>query len=77
MCKNKKLTSSVQRILTAIGDKGKAYNLFYANRAKEWGNMPTNSSIPTANKQQTLWTESASELYRPSDRRLSAKLVPL
>jgi hypothetical protein len=24
---------------------------------------------------QTLWSESASELYRPSDRRLSAKLV--
>jgi hypothetical protein len=24
----------------------------------------------------TLWSESASELYRPSDRRLSAKLVP-
>jgi hypothetical protein len=27
------------------------------------------------NKQQTLWPESASELYRPSDRRFSAKLV--
>jgi hypothetical protein len=25
---------------------------------------------------KTLWPESASELYRPSDRRLSAKLVP-
>jgi hypothetical protein len=25
---------------------------------------------------QTPWLESASELYRPSDRRLSAKLVP-
>jgi hypothetical protein len=27
------------------------------------------------NKEQTPWPESASELYRPSDRRLSAKLV--
>jgi hypothetical protein len=27
-------------------------------------------------KEQTLWFESASELYRPSDRRLSAKLLP-
>jgi hypothetical protein len=27
-------------------------------------------------KQQTPWPESASELYQPSDRRLSAKLVP-
>jgi hypothetical protein len=27
-------------------------------------------------KQQTPWLESASELYRPRDRRLSAKLVP-
>jgi hypothetical protein len=25
---------------------------------------------------KTPWLESASELYRPSDRRLSAKLVP-
>jgi hypothetical protein len=25
---------------------------------------------------ETPWPESASELYRPSDRRLSAKLVP-
>jgi hypothetical protein len=25
---------------------------------------------------KTLWLQSASELYRPSDRRLSAKLVP-
>jgi hypothetical protein len=25
---------------------------------------------------KTPWSESASELYRPSDRRLSAKLVP-
>jgi hypothetical protein len=28
------------------------------------------------NKKKTPWSESASELYRPSDRRLSAKLVP-
>jgi hypothetical protein len=28
------------------------------------------------NNKKTPWPESASELYRPSDRRLSAKLVP-
>jgi CBS-domain-containing membrane protein len=28
------------------------------------------------NKKQTPWSESASELYRPSDRRFSAKLLP-
>jgi amino acid transporter len=28
------------------------------------------------NKQQTPWSESASELYRPSDRRFSAKWLP-
>jgi hypothetical protein len=28
------------------------------------------------NKKQTPWSESPSELYRPSDRRLPAKLVP-
>jgi hypothetical protein len=27
-------------------------------------------------QQKTPWPESASELYRPSDRRLSAKIVP-
>jgi hypothetical protein len=27
-------------------------------------------------KEKTPWPQSASELYRPSDRRLSAKLVP-
>jgi hypothetical protein len=27
-------------------------------------------------KKQAPWPESASELYQPSDRRLSAKLVP-
>jgi hypothetical protein len=27
-------------------------------------------------KKQTPWPETASELYRPSDRHLSAKLVP-
>jgi hypothetical protein len=29
------------------------------------------------NKKETPWHESASELYRPSHRRLSAKLVPI
>jgi hypothetical protein len=35
--------------------------------------------VRTSNKEKTEktpWSESASELYRPSDRRLSAKLVP-
>jgi hypothetical protein len=30
----------------------------------------------TTTKKQTPWSESASELYRPSDRRLSAKRLP-
>jgi hypothetical protein len=36
-------------------------------------------AINVTNKQtnkQTIWSESASELYRPSDRRLSAKGLP-
>jgi hypothetical protein len=28
------------------------------------------------NKRKTPWSESASELYRPSDRRISAKWLP-
>jgi hypothetical protein len=34
------------------------------------------SVIHYSQKKQTAWPESASELYRPSDLRLSAKLVP-
>jgi hypothetical protein len=34
------------------------------------------SSWTFKQKQQTPWPESVSEIYRPSDRRLSAKLVP-
>jgi hypothetical protein len=34
-------------------------------------------SIGPACKKKTPWPESASELYRPSDRRLSAKLMPI
>jgi hypothetical protein len=33
-------------------------------------------SFTTNKKQQTSWSESVSEPYRPSDRRLSAKSVP-
>jgi hypothetical protein len=33
-------------------------------------------SIVKRNTKKTPWSESANELYRPSDRRLSAKLVP-
>jgi hypothetical protein len=38
--------------------------------------MNTERSLSKQNKKQTLWSQSASELYRPSDRRLSPKLVP-
>jgi hypothetical protein len=34
------------------------------------------AEIENLAKNETPWPESASELYRPSDRRLSAKLVP-
>jgi hypothetical protein len=39
-------------------------------------NRKSTSSRQTKNKKQTPWSESASELYRPSDRRLSAKWLP-
>jgi hypothetical protein len=34
------------------------------------------TSLPQVSKKKTPWSESTSELYRPSDRRLSAKLLP-
>jgi hypothetical protein len=48
--------------------------------------LPSSSSIvltslsgpvPDPLKKRTSWPESVSELYQPSDRRLSAKLVPI
>jgi hypothetical protein len=40
------------------------------------GDVNLNYSISNQKNKQTRWPESESELYRPSDRRLSAKLVP-
>jgi CBS-domain-containing membrane protein len=34
------------------------------------------SNMKTNKNKQTPWSESVSELYRPSDSRLSAKLLP-
>jgi hypothetical protein len=38
--------------------------------------MVLNATYKKVKKKKTPWSESASELHRPSDRRLSAKLVP-
>jgi hypothetical protein len=37
---------------------------------------PTFISLKVKQNKQTPWSESASELHRPSDRRLSAKSLP-
>jgi hypothetical protein len=39
-------------------------------------NNEANKSHTRTRKKKTPWSESASELYRPSDRRLSAKWLP-
>jgi hypothetical protein len=38
--------------------------------------MKLKSLVIKNKKKKTPWSESASELYRPSDRRLSAKCLP-
>jgi hypothetical protein len=43
--------------------------------AKKYG-IRINLSKNKKTKQKTPWPESPSELYQPSDRRLSAKLLP-
>jgi hypothetical protein len=43
--------------------------------SQNWGNFRATELSMTKSK-QTPWPYSASELYRPRDRRLSAKLVP-
>jgi hypothetical protein len=40
------------------------------------GSCSEDPSEATGNKTQTPWSESASELYRPTDHRLSAKWLP-
>jgi hypothetical protein len=45
----------------------------YKNYSKWHSQYTTNNTVI---QKQTQWPESASELYRPSDHRLSAKLVP-
>jgi hypothetical protein len=39
--------------------------------------FPEGEKIVETNKNQILWLESVNELYRTSDRRLSAKIVPI
>jgi hypothetical protein len=54
--------------------KKKKKNIKYG---RLWGYNKNKSIIIKERKtRKTPWTESASELYLPSDRRLSAKLVP-
>jgi hypothetical protein len=45
-------------------------------RAPWDGDQPDARLLPTYKTKQSPWPESASELFRPRDRRLSAKLVP-
>jgi hypothetical protein len=49
---------------------------WYTRRNIEWKLRSDVMQWPKQNK-QTPWSESASELYRPSDRRLSVKLVSI
>jgi hypothetical protein len=57
--------------------KGVGYKLLVASFCRE---VSTNNNNNNNNNETELnltpWPETASELYRPSDRRLSAKLVP-
>jgi hypothetical protein len=48
--------------------------IWTAPEMSDWSNIHQTMDNTTTS---TLWPESASELYRPSDRHLSAKLVPI
>jgi hypothetical protein len=52
------------------------FDVYRPNLINKWfvNNIQITRIFQTS--KQTPWPESASELYRPSDRRLSAKLVP-
>jgi hypothetical protein len=53
--------------ITSRTDKGQSFNETTGRMKSEW---------VSKKKKKTPWLESTSELYRPSDRRLSEKLVP-
>jgi hypothetical protein len=74
-CKNVKLP-----LLTGLGGL-QSYEMLRIphcldHRLTDGGKVVVPTHRPHFTPQQTPWPESASELYRPSDRRLSAKLVP-
>jgi hypothetical protein len=51
-------------------------NGIYSVRCKDWFFSSEQANEIANFVKKTPWSESASELYRPSDRRLSSKLVP-
>jgi hypothetical protein len=55
-------------LVTYLGNTHRCY------KNKTW--LTVMFPVLTILKKQTPWSESASELYRPSDRRLSAKWLP-
>jgi hypothetical protein len=56
---------------------GSRYKFVLISNSHLWHNSSTNSCWHTLQKKKkTSWSKSASELYRPSDRRLSAKWLP-
>jgi hypothetical protein len=59
-----------------VHGKGVLDTFCYGLNVKNGGRDPTWIFLLKKKKKTTPWPKSASELYRPSDHRLSAKLVP-
>jgi hypothetical protein len=64
------------RLLPVSGHTLGANYTHALNNSVYWVRESYNIDVKSIQQHKTLWPESASELYRPSDRRLSAKLVP-
>jgi hypothetical protein len=56
-------------IAIAVGNQARSHSTRFMSTHEHFKN-------PSCVKLMVAWPKSASELYRPSDRRLSAKLVP-
>jgi hypothetical protein len=71
---NRNICTKDSNLNTITGHISTSFPLAFSSPVTfRWVNGTASSLVPFINKKQTTNSESASELYLPSDRRLSAK----
>jgi hypothetical protein len=70
------MTTAIIRVSVKSCHEAKYRFTNYENNLRSPSSEARDEESEARNKKRTRWPESASELYRPRDRRLLAKLVP-